>query len=139
MKIVIDSNIFISGIFWKGASNEIIKLAEEKKVEICATLEIVEELFGVLRRDKFGKFYEEAATEPEYVFGKIFELVKIYSCKSNVHIIKDDPSDDKFLACAVASNADFIVSGDKHLLKLKSFQGIPVVAPRQFINRFKKL
>ncbi|MFH1284400.1 MAG: putative toxin-antitoxin system toxin component, PIN family [Candidatus Peregrinibacteria bacterium] len=139
MKIVIDSNIFISGIFWKGASNEIIRLAEEEKVEICATLEIIEELFGALKRDKFGKFYEEAATEPEYVFGQIFELVKIYSRKSNIHIIKDDPSDDKFLACAIASGADFIVSGDKHLLKLKSFQDIPIVAPRQFINRFRKL
>lgn len=138
MKIVIDNNVFISGIFWKGAPNEIIKLAEEEKLEISATLEIIDELFGVLKRNKFAKLYEEAATELEYIFRKIFELVKIYSCKTAVRIIKEDPSDDKFLACALASGADFIISGDKHLLKLKSFQNIPIITPREFLNRFKK-
>lgn len=138
MKIIIDNNVFISGIFWKGAPNEIIKLAEEEKLEISATLEIIDELFGVLKRNKFEKLFEEAAIEPEYIFKKIFELVKIYSCKTIMRIIKEDPSDDKFLTCALAVKADFIISGDKHLLKLKSFQNIPILTPREFMNRFKK-
>lgn len=137
MKIVLDNNVFISGIFWKGVPNEIIKLAEEEKLEISATMEIIDELFGVLKRAKFSKLYKEAGIDPEYVFKKTFELVKIYFCKINIQIVKEDPADDKFLACALAAGADFIVSGDKHLLNLKFFQDIPIVTPREFVNNFK--
>ena len=49
-------------------------------------------------------------------------------------VIKEDRPDNKFLACAIAAQASFIISGDKHLLKLKEFQGIPIVSPREFLK-----
>jgi len=54
-------------------------------------------------------------------------------------IIKEDLADNHFLACALTSGADFIVTGDKHLLILKEFQGIPIVSPKEFFKRYKRL
>lgn len=138
MKVILDNNVFISGIFWQGAPYQIIKLAEKNKIEIFTCLEILKELFGVLKREKFDSFFEEGKTTREEVFQKILDLVQICYPKVKIQLIKDDPSDNIVLACAISSQADFIISGDKHLLKLKSFQGIPIVTPQQFLRQFKK-
>lgn len=138
MKIVLDNNVFISGIFWKGPPNQIIKLAEENKVEIYSTFEILKELFGVLQRRKFDKFFEEGKTSREEVSQKILELVRICVAKIKVEVIKEDPPDNYFLACALSSGASFIVSGDKHLLKLKESQDISILTPKEFLKRFNK-
>ena len=136
MKIVLDSNIFISGIFWKGNPHKIIELAEKRELEIFTTDEILEELFGVLKREKFKPLFEEAKTNTNEVFEKTLELVKICIPVKKINIIKDDPSDNKFLACAISAQASFIISGDNHLLKVKNFQGISIVKPREFLLSF---
>lgn len=139
MRIVLDNNVFVSGIFWKGASHEIIKLAEGNKVEIYSSIEILKELFGVLRRDKFKPYFKEAETTIEAVFQKILKLVQICVPTIKVRVVKEDPPDNRFLACALTARAFFVVSGDKHLLQLKEFQGIPIVSPREFLKRFKSI
>ena len=138
MKIVLDSNVFISGIFWKGFPNEIIKLAEKGKLEVFTTNKILEELLGVLKREKFKYLFEEGKTNINEVFEKILELVKICEHIKGVRIIREDPSDDKFLACAISCQAFFIISGDKHLLKLKKYQGVLIISPREFLQKHWK-
>ncbi len=138
MKIVLDNNVFISGIFWQGSPNEIIKLAEQKKLIIVATSEIINELFGVLEREKFSRFFRESQTEKQEVCGKILALVELCQPKEKLEVIKTDSSDNMFLSCALASNAKFIVSGDKHLLALKKFRNISILTPAQFLNCFRK-
>lgn len=135
MRIVIDNNIFISGIFWQGPPNKIIKLAEESYFDIYSSSKILQELFGVLGRKKFDfLFFEELQTTRSEVFLKILELVKIVTPTKSLGIIKEDPDDDCILECALACGASFIISGDNHLLKFKSFQNIPILNPRQFIT-----
>jgi len=138
MRVVLDNNVFISGIFWEGAPHQIIKLAEKNKLEIFTTTEILNELFGVLKREKFEPLFREGKTTLEEISERTLELVKICIPKIKVNIIKEDPADNKFLACAITCQASFIVSGDKHLLKLKEFQGIPIVSPREFLKIIKK-
>lgn len=138
MKIVLDTNVFISGIFWKGPPHQIIKLAEEKRVKIYATLEILEELFGVLKRKKFDYLFKEIKTSREIIFQEILELVKTCICKVKVWVIKKDLPDNKFLACALCCGASFIISGDRHLLKLKKFKGIYIVSSKEFLKILKK-
>lgn len=138
MKVVLDNNVFISGIFWQGLPHQIIELAEEKKIEIFSSQEILDELFGVLQKEKFEYLFQEGKTTRQEVFQKILDLVQICKPKVEIQVIKDDPSDNIFLACALASRADFIISGDSHLLKLKSFQGIPIITAQQFLKQFKK-
>lgn len=137
MKIVIDNNVFVSGIFWKGPPHKIIKLAEQNRLQIFASRPILNELFGVLKRDKFALFVEEAQTSVDDICKKILELVQVSSPESELQVIKKDPADNKFLACAVAIQACFIVSGDSHLLDLKKFQDIPILTPRQFLEHLK--
>lgn len=134
MKVVLDNNVFISGIFWKGAPHKIIELTERGKIEVFTTFEILEELFGVLQREKFKPLLGEGETNVEEVFRKVLELVEISFPKKEVDIIKEDTPDNNFLACAESCQASFIISGDKHLLKLKEFQGIPIVSPKGFLK-----
>jgi len=138
MNIVLDTNVFISGTFWKGKLHEIIRMAEEGKVDIATTEEILEELLDVLKRAKFSHLYKEGETDLQEIFGKILALVNIfYPPMDKITIIKEDPDDNKFLACALVARASFIVSGDQHLLKLKNFQDVPIVTPAQFLKNFK--
>ena len=135
MRIVLDNNVFISGIFWEGSPHKIIGLAEKGKLEIFTTNEILEELLGVLKREKFKSLIEEAKTNINEIFEKILGLIKICIPVKEIKVIKDDPSDDKFLACAISCQASFIISGDKHLLNLKEFQGIPIVSVNEFLKK----
>ncbi len=140
MKIVTDSNVIISAFLWQKDVKVIFDLARKNKFEICVNQEILNEILEVLQYHKFYSKLKLIDKTPEIIINELLEIIELYPTKKSSEIIvKDDPSDDKFLACAIASSADFIVSGDKHLLKLKSFQNIPIVTPRQFINRFRKL
>lgn len=109
----------------------------QKKLELSTTPKILEELSEVLQREKFKPFFQQAKTTSEEVFEKILRLVKVYVPKEKIEVIKEDSFDNEFLACAWISQASFIVSGDKHLLKLKSFQGIPILRPREFLKRIQ--
>lgn len=138
MKVVLDTNVFISGIFWKGAPNRIIQLAEKGRLEITATPEILEELFGVLRRKKFEPLFKETQSVPREIFETILELVSVSFSRVAVNIIKEDSADNKFLACALVSGAHFIISGDQHLLKLKKWQNTNILTPHEFLKYFRK-
>jgi len=139
MNIVLDTNVFISGIFWKGKPHEIIRMAEESRIEIAATEEVLEELLDFLKRAKFSHLYKEGKTNPQEVFEKILALANIfYPPMDKITAIKEDPDDNKFLACALAAQASFIVSGDQHLLKLEKFQNILIATPAEFLKYFKE-
>ena len=101
-----------------GLPAEIINAAENKQVSIAISEVIVEEIKHTLQYGRLSKIYELAGVSRQQLMGsvlKIGKLVSITSNASNVEIIKEDPSDDKIIQCAIASEADFIVSGDKHL------------------------
>ncbi len=137
MKAVLDSNVIISAFLWQKDVKEIFDMARNNKFEICVNQEILNEIRGVLQYRKFNSKLELIGKTPEIIINELLEIVEIYPTKnSNEIIIREDSSDDKFLTCALASKADFIISGDKHLLKLKSFQSIPIITPREFLNRF---
>lgn len=137
MKVVLDTNVFISAFLWQKDVKGIFSLARDRKVEICATEEILDEFRKVLTYSKFASRLLLINKTPQQVINEATEVVKLYPPrKLGFTIIYNDPTDDKFLTCALEANADFIVSGDTHLLKLKSFHNIPIVTPRQFLNHF---
>lgn len=138
MRIIIDTNIFISSLFWPGHSHQIIKLAEKGKVTIYASPQIIEELFKVLKRQKFQPLLEESSTTITEIFEKMLDLVSLVSPNTNVKIITADSDDNKFLACALAARASFIVSGDRHQLDLGEFKNIPILTSREFLEIIQK-
>lgn len=71
------------------------------------------------------------------VRSRLYPLITIFPDSGKIKLIKEDPADNLFLNCAVVSNASFIISGDKHLLKLKKIQDIPIIKIRDFLEKFQ--
>ena len=128
MKVVLDTNIFISGIFWKGSSNRIITNWKEGKFTLVTSLEAISEVIKILKDFKI-KLSDEMIKE---WVDLIVRNSMIVEPKEKISIIKDDPKDNIFIETAVAGNVDYIVSQDNHLLKLKEFRGIKIITPEEF-------
>lgn len=125
MKLVLDTNVYIAAFLSKGLASKIIELGEEKKVSIYASKEILNEVqTRLVRKLKFDENYIR-----EYV-DHVTQGVNIVSPKRKLEVIKKDQTDNKILECAIESKADLIVSMDKHLIKLKSHEGIGIVHPK---------
>ena len=133
-KIVADTNILISGLLWTGLPHKIIKNAENKHIIIYSSLPLIEEISDVLRRSKFNDRIEKLKTTPEELIESLLGLVEIVHPKKSINEIKVDDDDNRVLECALEANADYIVSGDPHLLKLKIFRNIIIVTPRKLIE-----
>ena len=128
-RIVIDTNIYISGIFWGGKPRAIVDLGRSGQVLIFTSLEIEEEVEKKLKT-KFGLSDEEAA-QILLDFSTFTVPVKV---SRRIAVIADGQDDDKFIECAVASRAGVIVSGDKHLLDLKEYEGIEIMKAADFLS-----
>lgn len=134
LKVVLDTNILVSSIFWSGASYKILKLITRSKIESYTSISILNELKQVLKsKIKYNL--------PEAKVQEIVELTKLHSFlvypKRQTSIAKD-PKDNKFIECAIETKADYIISGDKHLLDLKKHKNIWIVTPSKFLEIFRK-
>src|SRR3989338_283065 len=128
MKTVLDTDVFISGIFWKGASNKVIFNWKEGKFTLVTSLEAVSEIIKVLKDFKI-RLSDEMIKE---WVDLIVRNSIIVEPREKISIVKDDPKDNIFIETAVAENADYIISQDNHLLKLKEFRGIKIITPEEF-------
>lgn len=134
IKVVFDTNIFVSSIFWeKGNPHKAVEFALEKKVRAFTSVEILRELERVLRRD-----FEEPGEMIQRQIGLIVEYSDIVAVNRKVDAIKSDPEDNKILACAVSCDANYIVTGDKHLLQLKEYENVKIVTAKQFVDIAEK-
>ena len=134
IKAVFDTNIFVSSIFWeKGNPHRAVEFALEKKVRVFTSVEILQELERVLRRD-----FEEPDEMIQRQIGLIVEYSDIVAVNKKVDAVKSDPEDNKILACAVSCDADYIVSGDRHLLELKEYESVKIVTAKQFVDIVEK-
>ncbi len=132
MKAVLDTNIFISGIFWKGASNKVITNWREGKFTLITSFETISEIIKILKDFKI-KLPDEMIEE---WIDLIVRNSMIVEPKEKIDAVKDDPKDNIFIETAVAGNVDYIVSQDNHLLKLKEFRGIKIISPEEFNELF---
>jgi putative PIN family toxin of toxin-antitoxin system len=126
-----DTNVWISGINWEhGKPRQLLEAAQAKAFVHITSLEILFEITRVLR-EYFGYSDEEAY---EW-YKEIGELSEVITPGIQLNVIKADPTDDKFLKCALEGQANFIVSGDHHLLDLKSYRGIEIVRVSEFLSK----
>lgn len=134
MRIVLDTNVFISGIFFSGPPSRILKAWGNKDLQIVLSQEILFEYQRVAK--------ELSLQFPTVDILPIIEMVTIHGefvDTQDVHVtICEDSDDNKFIECAIAGNCTEIVTGDKHLLKLKSYKGVTVMSPGNFVDRFFK-
>lgn len=135
MRIVLDTNVFISGIFFTGPPYQILKAWRDGRFQLLVSPSIL---------DEYQRIGAELALQFRDVDLKPFlDLLTVQAeivlAPTLPPVIRDDPSDDKFLEAAVAGNASYIISGDKHLLKLSELQGIQILKPRDFAQRYLKI
>lgn len=130
LKVVLDTNIFISGILVEKGNPAIVIKAWKRahKYQLFITEEIIREILRVMKRLNIP---QSIINEWDVVIRK--NAVKIISGKK-VEVIKDDPADNKFLECALECQADYIVSGDKHLKNLNRFKKTRIVNPEEFLK-----
>jgi len=130
VKIVCDTNVLISGVLFGGHARKILQLTSRGVLINFLSPDILREAEDVLRRSKFG-LRREQVLGIITLFKDTFEIV-IPSFK--VQAIQSDPEDNHVIEAALTARAEFIISGDKHLLKLTEWKGIHVVSPAQFIE-----
>lgn len=103
-------------------------------MEIIASAEILTEINRVLRYEKIMKILKRSGRDISAVMGKILRLSSIVDVKSTVHMIHEDPADNTVLACAQQARADFIVSGDRHLLQLGQYGKTKIVTASRLLD-----
>jgi putative PIN family toxin of toxin-antitoxin system len=130
VRIVLDTNVFISGVFFTGPPYRILEAWRDARVQLVASPQIL---------DEYKRVGETLASQfPDIDLHPIFDLLTLHA-----EVVSDDtlpepvcgdPDDDKFLACALISGVRYIISGDKHLLKVSGYKGLKVVSPRRFVE-----
>ena len=129
--VVIDTNIVISGLLFGGRVGEIVRLWENGKIQPFLSQEIMDEYIRVLAYPKFSLSEQEI----DYLlYRKILPWFEVIEPTRGPVIIKNDPSEDMFLYCALSAAVNCIISGDSHLLDLAGYHGIPIVTPQQFFK-----
>jgi len=135
MKVVLDANVFISALLTPGGTAaRVLDLARQRAFDLLLSPPILREGRRVLQYPKLKKRHGRTPDELEAFLQDWLNLATLTPGKKKVRVVKDDPEDDMYLACALEGQADFIVSGDQHLKNLKSFEGIPIVSPAEFLE-----
>ena len=135
IKVVIDTNVFVSS-FFGGNPRKIIDLWKSGQLTLCVSRPIVDEYVNVLRR--LGLQNEIELDELLRLFAHGFHI--LFTAKTPVlNVVEKDPDDNKFIECAVALRADFIISGDKALKEIRDYMGIKIQSPKQFLDHYSTL
>ena len=133
MFVIIDTNVFMSGIFWSGPPAKILDAWQNKQFEMVLSTDILNEYIrvgGILSK-KYGK------VEIDEIIDLIVRRSKIYDIAPLPIPICRDINDDMYIACALAAKIKIIVSGDADLLELSGYHHIQVIKPRQFLDNLR--
>jgi uncharacterized protein len=135
VKIVLDANLFASSLI-KPVSNpgKILDMVKQNQVELVLSPPIIKEIKRILLYPKISKYHRKSAQEIDTYFEDILIFAWMVEGEGVVDVIKADPTDNKYLACAHEGEADYIVSGDHHLLDLGAYEGIQIITASQFIS-----
>lgn len=131
-RVVLDTNILVSALGWRGAPRKIVRSCLDHRHELLLSPDLLEEVERVLQYPKFSFSSEEIV---DYL-ALLTEAAELVRPDFHLSVIEADPSDDRILECALAGRAEVIVSGDGHLLSLKTFEEIPILLAQQFLDRY---
>ena len=130
MRVVVDTNVLVSS-FFGGKPREVIELWKKGKVTLCVSSDILDEYIEVVQRLGLDS---ELVVELVTFFAHAPNVLFVAQTES-IKVVESDPEDDKFFGCALALNAETIITGDKAMLAIGSFRGIDVERPAEFLNR----
>lgn len=133
MRVVLDTNVFVSGVFWSGPPYKILQAWREKNLQLILSPEIFGEyqrVFGELRAQYPNLQAQQDILELLATHGEFCHPKKLPNPVSR------DSEDDKFIACALSAQVDCLISGDKDLLVVSGYQGLKILKPKEFLNSF---
>lgn len=134
-KVVFDTNVYVSAAVYGGNLEILFRLSwgYDRRFRLYTSNEILKETVRVLTSDKF-RFTREEVSDTIAI---VVDAADVVEPKTKITVLSDDP-DNRILECAIKAKADFIVSGDKHLLGLKKYKGIPILKPAQFLTLLER-
>jgi len=134
MRIIIDTNVLVSAIFFNGGlPKDILDLVELGKIKHIASQEIIQEY-----KDTFARIaIREERYDKAVALNKFIPKIEIIKTTTNLQICRD-PDDDKFINCAIDGKCKYIVSGDKDLLVLENVENVEIITIRDFMEEYKK-
>ena len=131
IRIVLDTNVIVSALVFDGVPRSVLERAGAGQCELFYSAAIQGEVRRVLA-EKFGW----APAMLQEVLPVLWSMGQLVVPRTVVDAVPDDPDDNRILECALAAQASFIVSGDRHLLALHDYKSISIVSPRQFIEAY---
>jgi putative PIN family toxin of toxin-antitoxin system len=130
MRVVIDTNVLVSGVFFGGLPARVLEAWRDGKYDLVASPGILDEYRRV--GEELARRFPSVSLDP--FLGLVVACSKIVDAPDLAEPVCSDPDDDKFFACAVAGRCGLIISGDRHLLDASGSHGVEVVTPRQFLD-----
>lgn len=131
IKVVLDTNVLISAILFGGKPRQILEKAIRGEMRLCLSEPILEELRGVLQRSKFDYSPEMI----QFILTELAGIADFVNPSEMIDLVLEDPDDNRILECAVEAKANYIISGDFHLLKLSRYRNIEVLNAAAFLER----
>jgi len=131
LRVVLDTNVLISAILFGGKPRQILEKAIRREIRLCISEPILDEFRGVLRRSKFDY-------SPKMIQAILTELTGVadfVNPSRTIDAVPEDPADNRILECAVEAEANYIVTGDSHLLKLSRYRNIEIVNAVAFLEK----
>jgi putative PIN family toxin of toxin-antitoxin system len=132
MRVVLDTNVFVSS-FFGGHSRRIIELWAAGELTLCVSSDVLAEYVEVMQRMGLENRPEMRDILSLFKSGRQVVFAARTPC---LRVVANDPDDDKFIACAVALDAEVVISGDRHLTALGRYVDIPILTPARFVSRF---
>lgn len=132
MKIILDTNVFMSGIFWSGPPAKILEAWQQKKFDLIISTSILDEYVRV--SNVLAKKYRGINIDD--IIDIVVKNAQLYDVPGLPEQVSRDKDDDVFIACAVASRVKIIVSGDSDLLDVNGYSGITIIKPKQFVDEY---
>ena len=138
MRLVLDTNLLVSGVIAAGLPRRLVDGAKAGEFELCTSDVLLAELLDVLSRGKFAARLAQAVLTPQGIVDDLRRLAVVVIPTGTPRVVPADPDDDHVLAAAVAGQADLIASGDKRdLLPMGSHAGIAIVTAREAVRRLE--
>ena len=135
IRVVLDANLYVSALL-KSRSKpaQILQLVYERKVQLLLSSKILSEVKTVLLYPKLQKLHQRSEEQVDDLLRKLAKIAVLTPGELALDVVHSDPTDNKYVECAIEGDADFIVSGDRHLTDLKDFRGINILSPTAFLN-----
>jgi putative PIN family toxin of toxin-antitoxin system len=137
MKLLLDTNVLVSAFLWQGVPGRLIELGIEQEIQLVTSRVLLDELADVLPRKKLAKKVAATGLTPTQIVLNYRRLAQLVTTRKLSQAVSRDADDDHVIACAIAAQADLIVSGDEHLLSLKIHQNIPILTPAEALRRIE--